>query len=77
MTTSSAPSRLFVSFAVLDDFDDLPGDTLTERLRRVRHPFKLAVKLTGGSEDGQRLSGRVCRESSGLWSRIPPGPLSP
>jgi len=38
---------------MLDDVDDLSGDTFAERLRLVRRPFKLAVELTGGSEDGQ------------------------
>src|SRR6266478_8956866 len=39
--------------AVLDDFDDLEGNTLAERLRFVRGPFKLAVELACGGEDGQ------------------------
>src|SRR6266404_3818813 len=39
--------------AVLDDFDDLQGNTLAERLRFVRCPFKLAVELAGGGGDGQ------------------------
>jgi hypothetical protein len=38
---------------MLDDFDDLSGDTLADRLRLVRRPFKLAVELTGGGENGQ------------------------
>ena len=33
--------------AMLYDFDDLSGDTLPDRLRLVRRPFKLAVELTG------------------------------
>ena len=38
---------------MLDDFDDLTGNTLAERLRLVRCPFKLAVELAGDGEDGQ------------------------
>ena len=38
---------------MLDDFDDLLGNTFANRLLFVRCPFKLAVELTGGSEDGQ------------------------
>ena len=38
---------------MLDDFDDLSGDTLADRLRLVRRPFKLAVELTGGGQNGQ------------------------
>ena len=36
-----------------DNFDDLPGNTLAERLGLVRCPLKLAIQLTGGGEDGQ------------------------
>ncbi len=38
---------------MLEDFDDLRGNALAKRLRLVRRPFKLAVELTRGSEDGQ------------------------
>ena len=39
--------------SMLYDFNDLSGDTLANRLRLVRRPFKLAVELTGSGEDGQ------------------------
>ena len=39
--------------AMLDDLDDLWGNALAERLGLVRCPFKLAVELPGGGEDGQ------------------------
>ena len=38
---------------MLDDFDDLLGNTLAKRLRLVRRPFKLAVELTSSGEDSQ------------------------
>ena len=38
---------------MLDDFDDLPGNTLADRLRLVSRPLKLAVELPGSGEDGQ------------------------
>src|SRR5262249_53578680 len=40
-------------FAMLDDVDDLPGNTLGDCFRHVRRPFKLAVELTGGGQNGQ------------------------
>ena len=39
--------------AVLDDFDDILGNALAERLRLVCCPFKLIVEFTGSGEDGQ------------------------
>jgi hypothetical protein len=38
---------------VLDDFNDLLGNALAERLRLVCRPFKLAIEFTGSGEDGQ------------------------
>jgi len=63
--------------AVLDDLDDLRGDTLAERLGFVRCPFELAVELTGGGEDGQftnptsqpRLVSQVAVEQAGHVAR--------
>jgi hypothetical protein len=39
--------------AMLDDVDDLLGNTLGDRLRLVSCPFELAVEFTRRSEDGQ------------------------
>jgi hypothetical protein len=60
--------------AMLDDFDDLPGNTLVDRLRLVSSPFKLAIELTGSGEDGQfantssqsRLVSQIAVERSGM-----------
>lgn len=38
---------------MLDDVDDLLGNTLGDRLRLVSRPFELAVELTRRSQDGQ------------------------
>ena len=38
---------------MLDDLDDLLGNTLADRLWFVLCPFKLAVELTAGGVDGQ------------------------
>jgi hypothetical protein len=59
---------------VLDDFDDLRGNALAECLRFVRCPFKLAVELPGGGEDGQfanafsqsRLVSQIAVERPGM-----------
>jgi hypothetical protein len=76
---------------MLDDVDDLRGDSFGDCFQLVRCPFELAVELTGGGENGQladassqsrfvsqiMMSGRVYRKSSGLYSRMPPGLLKP
>ena len=59
---------------MLDDFDDLRGNALAECLGFVRRPFKLAVELTGGGEDGQfanassqpRLVAQIAVERPGM-----------
>lgn len=38
---------------MLNDVDDLLGNTLGDRLRLVSRPFELAVEFTRRSEDGQ------------------------
>ena len=63
---------------MLDDFDDLQGNTLAERLRFVRCPFKLAVELAGGGEDGQfanassqpRLVSQIAVERPGMSRQL-------
>ena len=38
---------------MLDDVDDLRGNTLGDCFRLVRCPFELAIELTGSGENGQ------------------------
>jgi hypothetical protein len=38
---------------MLDNVDDLPGNTLGDCFRLMRRPFELAVELAGGGENGQ------------------------
>src|SRR5215472_3954781 len=74
MTIASASARPLVSLRCLIDFDDVPGNALAERLRFVRCPFKLAVELAGGGEDGQfanaslqpRLVSQIAVERPGM-----------
>ena len=63
---------------MFDDFDDFRGNALAERLGLVRCPFKLAIELTGGGEDGQfanapaqlRLVSQIAVERPGMAREV-------